>query len=438
MQAFEKSDRSLSVLLLLILLITSFYSLLSGPVAELVGIKDLLPGVREISRESRIVLVYHSLSVPFIAFITIFIISTLSIKEGQRRSIVHALVFGSLLSSLGAVLFGYLGAGMIAHGIFIFGLSVVFYAGINFLLAVLKHPINSDSHPYFSLEEKIALSVLSAAILVSAVLGACVGAFYGTQFSTVLAEDIVRKEHSIFDRAVISHLHIMLALIAAAVLFAAIRFYKPGKDMGKIFYWLFTAGTSITSVATWSVLIFEKTAHKIINVGAAILILTSFIFVLKAVREAIREKLFIHYRLLASFLLIYVNLIVTAPGVYVAVNLEHFRKPGMEAIERTFAVGHWHLLAVVCALVIANLFFDFVRIRNKYFVLSSYAANILIAVSLSSAVFYMFTRKEIFLTSVEIFLAPGFILLLFLLASSFFKGFFKPSRGYLYEVSDQI
>lgn len=436
MERFEKADKSLAVLLLLIVTITSFYALLSGPVADLFGIRDFLPGVREISRESRIVLVYHSLSVPFLSFITIFIISTLSIKEGQRRSIVHALLFGSIISSLGAALFGYFGGGMIAHGIFIFGLSVVFYAGINFFLAILKHPLNNTSHPFFSFEEKIALLVLSSAILVSAILGAVVGAFYGTQFSTVLAEDIIRREHSIFDRAVISHLHIMLALIAAAVLFAVVRFYKPKEDMGKIFYWLFTVGTSITSIATWSVLIFEKTAHKIINVGAGILILASFIFVLKVIGEVVKEKLFNHYKLLVSFYLVYVNLIVTIPGVYVAFNLEDFRKVGMESIERTFAVGHWHLLSVVCALIMANLFFDFVRLRGKYFILASYGSNILIALSLFTAVFYMFTRKENLLIVLEIFLAPGFLLFLLQLISSFFKGFFKPSREYQYEVSD--
>jgi hypothetical protein len=58
------------------------------------------------------------------------------------------------------------------------------------------------------------------------------------------------------------------------------------------------------------------------------------------------------------FELIFVNLVVTVPGVYVAFHLETYRLPAYLAVERTILVGHWHVLATLSAVVVLFLIAD--------------------------------------------------------------------------------
>jgi hypothetical protein len=58
------------------------------------------------------------------------------------------------------------------------------------------------------------------------------------------------------------------------------------------------------------------------------------------------------------FELIFVNVVVTVPGVYVAFNLEIYRSPTYLAVERTILVGHWHILATLSAVIALFLIAD--------------------------------------------------------------------------------
>jgi len=58
------------------------------------------------------------------------------------------------------------------------------------------------------------------------------------------------------------------------------------------------------------------------------------------------------------FELIFVNVVVTAPGVTVAFNLETYRLPAYLEVERTILVGHWHILATLSAVIVLFLIAD--------------------------------------------------------------------------------
>jgi hypothetical protein len=58
------------------------------------------------------------------------------------------------------------------------------------------------------------------------------------------------------------------------------------------------------------------------------------------------------------FELIFVNVVVTVPGVYVAFNLDTYREPAYLAVERTILVGHWHILATLSAVLLLFLVAD--------------------------------------------------------------------------------
>jgi hypothetical protein len=62
--------------------------------------------------------------------------------------------------------------------------------------------------------------------------------------------------------------------------------------------------------------------------------------------------------------LIFVNLVVTVPGIYTAFNLATYRQPAYLAVERTILVGHWHILATLSAVIVLFLIVDRLDVRG--------------------------------------------------------------------------
>lgn len=64
------------------------------------------------------------------------------------------------------------------------------------------------------------------------------------------------------------------------------------------------------------------------------------------------------------FELIFVNLVVTGLGVYVAFKLDAFRQGPFE-LERGILVGHWHVLATLSAILMLFLIADRTGLRGR-------------------------------------------------------------------------
>ncbi|RME36501.1 MAG: hypothetical protein D6793_05675, partial [Thermoflexia bacterium] len=99
----------------------------TGPLAGL-GLAARL-GLDETGRVGRIVMLYHSLAVPFVAALVYLILDALPFDERIPRLVRPTVTVGYLLTSVGGLSFAYLRAGWIAHGLFLVGLSLTFYAG---------------------------------------------------------------------------------------------------------------------------------------------------------------------------------------------------------------------------------------------------------------------------------------------------------------------
>ena len=126
-------------------IIVAFLSLFSGPVRSL-GLADKL-GIYlgDVGRTGRIIMLYHILAVPLVAAIAYFILDQVPVKASQRRAILPALTVGYLLASGAGFVFGYWGRNWLAHGLFLVGLSLLFYAGV--LLAVALYPSREHARP---------------------------------------------------------------------------------------------------------------------------------------------------------------------------------------------------------------------------------------------------------------------------------------------------
>jgi hypothetical protein len=247
-------------------LIIASLSPLSGPVRGL-GLADLL-GIDfgQAQRVGRIIMLYHSLAIPFIAVLVYMVLDQvpMGVAEEQhrvRRSIVVPVTVGYMLTSIGGMTFAYShlaggGRSWIAHGLYLVGLSLVFYAGV--LLAIALWPSRrwaSDPVRHAHLGgiplERLAFFLVAIFTLVSAAIGGTAGAFFGNGFEAFLAEDIVRvNPHTIFELMIIAHLHIMLTLINVMILLLVIRTFRVEGRVHRIAVPLTIVGTIIVTFAT--------------------------------------------------------------------------------------------------------------------------------------------------------------------------------------------
>ena len=356
----------------------------SGPLQPL-GLASLLGvNLSDSARVGRIIMLYHSLAMPFMAALVYLILDQvpLAADEATNRrkghSVIVPITAGYMLASVGGMTFAYGGRSWIAHGVYLVGLSLVFYAGV--VLAVALFPSRRWAtdpawHAHLGRVplERLAFFVVAVFTLISAAIGGAAGAFFGNGFEAFLAEDIVRVDpHPTFQLMIIAHLHIMLTLIDVMILLLVIRTYRVAGRVHKIAVPLTLVGTAIVTFATWSVIGWEG-AHKVINVGSAFLLPGAILVAIwgfaKLIREGVgdkeaswsqklRELIRDPVRFGIFFELIFVNLVVTVPGVYVAFNLETYRTPAYLAVERTILVGHWHVLATLSAVIVLFLVAD--------------------------------------------------------------------------------
>ncbi|MHA1983468.1 MAG: hypothetical protein ACW967_03860, partial [Candidatus Hodarchaeales archaeon] len=347
----------------------------------------------------RIIMLYHSLAVPFLAAIVIFVLLFFSVRPRFESQVRWSIMIGAVLTAIGGLTFAYLSPyNWVAHGVYIFGLSISFYAGILLLLGLFPTKnfpdpkLNSDGPYLFGLHlEHINLVLVAVAILVSTAIGAYVGANFGQtgMGNGFLAEEIVRAEHhNLFERMIVSHLHVMIALLDAAVMLLVFRYSGIKGRWLKIGQILAIPGTVILAIGAWLVLPDFPSAHMVINVGAMFLLSAALILTIGGWKETIKGSLGDSYNTTSFsgkiksllrepvkfgmyFQFLWVNLVVTIPGIYVAINLDTYRSYPLEieggafaGLEYAFNVGHWHILATLTAIIILFLAMDYFGIRK--------------------------------------------------------------------------
>lgn len=389
------------LMLLFILGIIFFLGSFSEPMQKVFG-RPLLPiYLDEQERAGRIIILYHSLAVPFLAAVVFFLLHYFEVRKQFEPLIKWSLLVGAITTPTAGMLFTYIvpqfslvldgkfDVKWIFHGLFLVSLSITFFSGVLLFLSVLpskNFPNRSKDGrtPYMGWinVEYLNLSLITLYILISTIIGAIVGSFFGNEFHAVLSEDIVRNpEHNILERMVISHLHIMVALLAAAVLLLGLKHVNLKGKWYNIAQYLIIPGATIMSIGAWLVIPDFEKAHQIINVGASFLLLSAGILSVLGWQKISKDVLGNKYEsasLVQKFTAIFkdpvkfglyfqyvwVNLVVTIPGIYVAINLETFRSEPYTEIERAFNTGHWHVLATVIAVIVLFMLMDKIHMPN--------------------------------------------------------------------------
>jgi len=381
----------------LIALQAAFMGMLSGPMAEW-GVRDLwirLWGMdlNPMEREGRLIFLYHTFAIAVIAVEVYMLTGLYRIKESHKLVIHILITMGWLSTVIFGLLFAYWGHNWTYHGLFLFGLSLVFAAGV--WLAVAFWPWAADARlpegsPYWRLRggidgERLAVFIMIVATLISAIYGAIPGAFFGHGFNVFLSEDIIRiPYHTPLELAIVGHLHIMLVDIAVAAVFIVSRWVDFKGWTQKIAMPLNIIGTVIISIGAWLVVPMRPIAHHVINVGASFLMLASVFLAIYVWRRQIEKGLAemgVPYdrasfgqklRALfrdplpwgATWQMLFMNLVVTAPGVFMAIKLEMFRSWLLRE-EKIGLVGHWHILAFIIATVLLLYYIDLAGLQGR-------------------------------------------------------------------------
>ena len=340
----------------------------TGPLAGL-GVAAWL-GLDEAGRVGRIIMLYHALAIPFVAALVYFLLDLFPLSERKAGLVRSTVTAGYMLTSLGGIGFAYLGGGWIAHGLFLVGLSLVFYAGAVLAAGLVPWKAAGDGPAV----ERWALWLTVVYTLITAAIGGATASFFGNGFEAFLAEDVVRLEQTLGQKAIVAHLHAMLMLIDIVILIIVGRTFRLDGAPYKVAMWLTIVGGAVATFATWSVMVFEF-AHKIINVGVFLLLIGGAIVAVQGMARLTRERrvegsgwlralLGDPIRFGILFELLFVNVVVTAPGLSVAFNLETYRQPAYLEVERAIAVGHWHVLATLSAVIALFLVVDRLHVQG--------------------------------------------------------------------------
>ena len=226
---FGSTKGLILVAIAMIAIITAVWGMLSGPMAEM-GVREgviklLGMDIVQAEREGRIIILYHSIAMAVVAIETYMVTSLLKMKAFFKTAINAIITVGYIVTMIFGMGFAYFGHNWAFHGLYIFGLSLIFFAGV--LLLVALWPWNPEyyvtnkeyAHTKKGLDlERTAFFATAVTTVLSALFGAVPGSFFGNGFEVFLAENTIRyPEKTAMEYSVIGHLHIMLALIGIMI-----------------------------------------------------------------------------------------------------------------------------------------------------------------------------------------------------------------------------
>ncbi|MBI5838843.1 MAG: hypothetical protein HZB19_01955 [Chloroflexi bacterium] len=346
-------------------IVTAIWGMLSGPMAEMgvreAVIKTLGMDIVQAEREGRIVILYHSIAMAIIAIETYMITSLLKMKAFFKTAINVIITAGYILTLTFGLVFAYFGHNWIFHGVYLFGLSLIFFAGL--LLIVALWPWNPETYitdkDYARTKkgvdmERVAFFATAVTTVISALFGAVPGSYYGHGFETTIVLNL-----GVWG--VVTPLepvaHMIIYVGATPSMFAAL----------------------LLLIWNWSKLIREGTAH---------LQKSNFIQKLGAL---VRDPL----KFGPTWQMLFMNFTTSGIGIFMAIKLDEIFRVWPAREERIELTGHWHALSAIIATIILLYYGDMIGLKGK--VRRLYGWAILILSDIALAAVTIFEMKRLFI-----------------------------------------
>jgi len=385
-------------------------------VVRLLGM-DLVPA----EREGRIIILYHSIAMAVVAIETYMITGLVKMHDFYRKAVRLLITLGYLMAMIFGMGFAYWGHNSALHGVYIAGLTLVFFAGV--LLVVALWPWGKEywqPDPAYARTrggvdvERMAFFATALTTVISALFGAIPGSYFGNGFETVLAENIVRyPEKTMLEWSIIGHLHIMLALIAVMLTLIIGRWLDFKGILHKIAMPLIILGTVVLNLGVWGVPTpLEPVAHMIIYVGATPAMLGALMLVIFGWDKLIREGVAgiarpTAFQKLSGLLrdplrfgplwqMVFMNFTVSGLGIFMAVRLDEIFRVWPAREERIELTGHWHVLSAIVATIILLYYGDMIGLKGR--VRRLYGWAIILLSDLAFASVTVFEMKRLFIS----------------------------------------
>lgn len=425
---FNSTKGLILVAIAMVAVVTAVWGMLSGPMAELgvrdVVIKALGMKIVQSEREGRIIILYHSIAMAIVAIETYMITGLLKIKPFFKTAINAIITVGYIVTMVFGMGFAYFGHNWAFHGLYVFGLSLVFFAGVMWCIAL--YPWNPEyyvtdkayAHTKSGLDlERTAFFATAVTTVISALFGAVPGSFFGNGFEVFLAENIIRyPEKTTMEYSVIGHLHIMLALICIMITLIIGRWLNFKGGWHKAAMPLMILGTIVLNLGVWGVVTpLEPIAHMIIYVGATPSMLAALFLLIwswgKLIREGttgiakptfgqkLRALLRDPLRFGPTWQMLFMNFTTSGIGIFMAVKLDEIFRVWPAREERIELTGHWHVLSAIVATIILMYYGDMIGLKGR--VRQWYGWLIIVLSDIAFGAVTVFEMKRLFITEAE-------------------------------------
>ncbi len=425
---FGSTKGLILVAIAMIAMVTAVWGMLSGPMAEMgvreIVIKALHMDIVQAEREGRIIILYHSIAMAVIAIETYMITGLLKMKPFFKTAINATITVGYITTMIFGMGFAYFGHNWAFHGLYIFGLSLIFFAGV--MLCVALWPWNPEyyvadkeySHTKSGLDlERTAFFATAVTTVISALFGAVPGSYYGHGFETFLAENVIRyPEKTTMEYSVIGHLHIMLALIGIMITLIIGRWLNFKGVLHKIAMPLMILGTIVLNLGVWGVVTpLEPVAHMIIYVGATPSMLAALFLLIwdwnKLIKDGtahLKKPNFLQklgalvrdpLKFGPTWQMLFMNFTTSGIGIFMAIKLDEIFRVWPAREERIELTGHWHALSAIIATIILLYYGDMIGLKGK--VRQLYGWGLLILSDIALGAVTIFEMKRLFITEAE-------------------------------------
>ena len=425
---FGSTKGLILVAIAMVAIVTAIWGMLSGPMAELgvreIVVKTLGMDLVQSEREGRIIILYHSIAMAIVAIETYTVTSLLKMKEFYKLAVRALITIGYIMTMFFGMGFAYFGHNWAFHGLYITGLSLIFFAGL--LLCVALWPWNPDykitdndySHTKKGLDlERTAFFATAVTTVISALFGAVPGSYFGNGFETFLAENIIRlPEKTTMEYSVIGHLHIMLALIGIMITLIIGRWLNFKGMMHKFAMPLMILGTIVLNLGVWGVVTpLEPIAHMIIYVGATPSMFAALLLLIWSWAKLMREgtahiqKPNFGHKLSAlirdplqfgpTWQMLFMNFTTSGIGIFMAIRLDEIFRVWPAREERIELTGHWHVLSAIIATIILLYYGDMIGLKGK--VRQWYGWLIIVLSDIAFGAVTVYEMKRLFISEAE-------------------------------------
>jgi len=338
---------------------------------------------------------FHALAIPFIAALVYATVGIFGTRGKPAEVVVAAITLGYVISSLSALYILFKGADTLAFETLWVGLTLGVLAALGLLLTTW--PRREPGQAAMSLRGR---NLASLCVWVS-ILGVLSAVAVGTYAS--MGDSMWGGTATIPSMGLIAatHQHVIITIIDAALVALIVKEFRADLYAGipgtfvKIGLYGTLLGVPTTAISAYATVPYGIAAHNSIIAFAGILLQASlFVFYAVAYVEA---KRFGH-RLLSGvvanmmtfgmlFILFWVNVVVTLPGIYVAFNLHNFQ--GLPN-EQAFITGHTHVLITLTALTLLMLLAHFYGVKGRLGLVGGLLMTAGYLVSSAATIFYIF------------------------------------------------